>query len=114
MRLNTTPFNSTHRQLVILAPSGATVPQTFSNVDVDASRHQELLSGMQKLRGNIYLKDGAIEQEHLSSDGRHMLSADDNSWHLLSVRGDSDVCGCARYHEYRDSVSFSQLNIVRS
>jgi hypothetical protein len=99
---------------VILAPPGAKIPQTFSNVDVDANRHQQLLSGMQKLRGNIYLKDGAIEKHHLSSDGRHVLGADDNSWHLLSVRGDSDVCGCARYLEYRDSVSFSQLCIVRS
>jgi hypothetical protein len=69
---------------------------------------------MQKLRGAIYLKDGAIEQSDLSKDGRHLLAADENSWHVLSVRGQSDVCGCARYLEYRDSVAFSQLCIVRS
>jgi hypothetical protein len=69
---------------------------------------------MQKLRGSVYLKDGAIEKHQLSSDGRHVLSADENSWHLLSIRGEADVCGCARYLEYRHSVAFSQLGIVRS
>ena len=72
-------------RLLILAPQHAQVPPVFQNLKVDARRHQELLAGMQRLRGNLYLRDGAIEQRELSDDGRHCMSVDRDSWHLLAL-----------------------------
>jgi predicted GNAT family N-acyltransferase len=114
MRLITNSPSPTHRQLVLLAPSQARVPQTFRQVDVDANWHQQLLSGMQRLRGEVYLKDGAIEKRDLTEDGRHRSGPDEESWHLLAIDGNGEVCGCARYREHENTVSFSQLGIVRS
>lgn len=114
MRLIANSLNPTHRQLVLLAPSETRIPQTFRYTDVDADRHRQLLSGMQKLRGEVYLKDGAIEKHDLTEDGRHRSDADEKSWHLLAIDGKGEVCGCARYREHANTVPFSQLGIVRS
>ena len=100
------------RKLVLLAPSTGTIPSSFTNVSGDADRYEELLCGMQTLRGAVYLQDGAISSHELS-DKRHRLDADHRSWHLLVIDADGSVCGCARYGEHL-SAKFSQLSISRS
>jgi hypothetical protein len=65
------------------------------------------------LRGNVYLRDGAIQPDDLT-DGRHELDIDRGGWHLLLLDKDDRVCGCARYREYPNYTRFSQLGVSNS
>jgi hypothetical protein len=100
---------SIERRLILLAPSGSTAP--FGNVTSDGLRHDALLSGMQRLRGAIYLEDGAIGLEHLTADGRHRTPEDDASWHLLMVDGDQRITSCVWYREHERHASIDQLRV---
>jgi hypothetical protein len=101
------------RNLILLAPSGAPATESFQDVQTAPSVYQEMLSGMQKLRGAVYLADGAIRPEHLV-DGRHLLEIDAESWHLLVVDSDNRVFGCMRYREYSNRVPFADLGVSGS
>lgn len=68
---------------------------------------------MQKLRGTVYLEDGAIRSHELHNQ-RHRLEIDQKSWHLLIVDSMLGVCGCARYREHPAEADFSQLSVSRS
>ncbi|HUQ90044.1 MAG TPA: hypothetical protein VM120_00100 [Bryobacteraceae bacterium] len=72
------------------------------------------MATMQRLRGSLYLKDGAIGPEQLTADGRHKVEADERAWHLLSVGRDGSVQGCARYISHEGKVSFKALGVSRS
>jgi hypothetical protein len=92
----------------------AEAPDFFPEVIVDGTRAGELLNEMQRFRGRIYLKEGAISSAQLTADGRHDLPDDGDSWHLL-IRGDNDtVQGCMRYRNYRQSVPIQQLGVSSS
>lgn len=105
---------SNGRKLVILAPYLSDVPKGCRNASVNSGEHEWLLAGMQRLRGAVYLEDGAIASDSLTSDGRHRQAVDDRSWHLLSVDEEGKVCGCARYLRHASSSSFEQLEVVKS
>ncbi len=96
----------------MLAPEGANL-QYFEDVDVLPRRFQDLVAEMQELRGSVYLAEGAIQEWQLT-EGRHQMAADTKSWHVLLLDEDQRVCGCARYHEYRDTVPFRQLGVAKS
>lgn len=101
------------RGFVLLAP--AHNPEApFARQIADVSRHRVLLESAQKLRGRIYLEDGAIRPEQLSPDGRHVQCADDRSWHLLTVDARQRVVACIRYHSHGPGVSFSALSLAHS
>lgn len=100
--------------LVLLAPRGATVPTSFNTVDVNAGRHADLIAALQRLRGSVYVEDGAIQTAHLSPDGRHVQSADQHSWHVLSLEQDGTVCACARYRPHDDDVAPEDLGVWQS
>jgi len=68
---------------------------------------------MQKLRGRLYLEDGAIKPEQLT-DGRHRLDIDEESWHLLVLDQEDQVCGCARYREFAGETGFASLGVASS
>ena len=101
-------------QMVLLAPSAAAVPETMENHASDSFLHERFLSGLQRLRGRIYLKDGAIERRQLAPDGRHEQPADYQSWHLLATDSLGTVCGCARYLPHPNTAEFAQLGVSRS
>src|SRR5688572_450677 len=103
---------STARGFVLLAPSQSEslFPQTVG----DPRRHRRLLEGAQRLRGRIYVQDGAIEPRHLTADQRHVQAADAHSWHLLGVDERERVTACIRYNAHRPGVSFSDLSVSRS
>jgi len=65
---------------------------------------------MQRLRGNIYLEDGAITQTQLSTGGRHQTPEDENSWHLLML-GREHVSACVWYLEHESTTSIEQLRV---
>ena len=99
---------------MLLAPSEALVPESFPAVDVNPERHDEILGQLQRLRGSVYLHDGAITSAQLSSDGRHMLGIDAGSWHVVSVQPDGRVTGCARYRAYGKNAQPEHLSAWRS
>jgi hypothetical protein len=101
------------RRFVLLAPRFSH-PNCFSDSTVDGALHQRLLVETQKLRGQIALEESAIEPWQLSSDGRHVQPADDNSWHLLTLDEHGHVAACTRYLPHPNTVSFHELTVSRS
>src|SRR3954471_22842294 len=104
MNPNPSTTQSGGRSIVLLAPSKSVVPNKFENVDRHPEQHEFLLSQMQRLRGAVYLKDGAIRSDQLTSDGRHKLAIDDRSWHVLTFDVNGKVSGCSRYCAYPKDV----------
>jgi hypothetical protein len=101
--------------LFLLAPTSKTVPETlFRSVQVDRGQHAHLLAAVQRLRGSVYLDDGAITRAQLSSDGRHIQDADRHSWHVVAVQPDGTVTGCARYRPHPRGVRPEDLGIWES
>ena len=101
------------RSVALLAPRYART-SSFFDVAVDAVQHRRLLTEAQKLRGRVYLQDGAIEPWQLSVDGRHVQKADYQSWHLLSLDDRGHVLACTRYLPHHNAISFSDLNVAHS
>jgi hypothetical protein len=107
------PRSTPSRKWVLLSPSNAVVPDCFGRVHTDACRRDNLLLDMQRLRGSVYLEDGAIQADQLT-DGRHRADVDEVSWHLLVVDRDDQVRGCLRFHFYPKELRFLHLNVSRS
>jgi len=106
--------DSAPRRLIVLAPADCHVPDSFLQVEENPERHERLLAQMQVLRGARYLRDGAITPRQLSADGRHRLSVDEKSWHLLTFNQDGAVCGGARCRTTSNRSVFSELGIGSS
>jgi hypothetical protein len=102
-------LNPGFRALCLLPPARAQIPASFRNVTSEPDQHERLLRQMQRLRGSVYLQDGAIGTADLMKDGRHETSSDKRSWHLLLLDGAGDVCGCLRYLLHTAETDFSQL-----
>jgi hypothetical protein len=105
--------SSSSRKWVLLSPSKTLVPDCFGRVTTDPTQRNKLLVAMQRLRGRVYLEDGAIEAGQLT-DGRHRVDIDEGSWHLLVVGEDEQVRGCVRFHVYPETTRFLQLNVSHS
>ena len=97
---------------MLLAPSAAGIPVAFKQARVDQSQYWDRLHEMQRLRGRIYLQDGAINESTLI-DGRHQSPQDRFSWHLLVLDERERICGCARFHEHARTATVSDLNTAR-
>jgi hypothetical protein len=80
----------------------------------DHFRHESLKSAMQRLRGRIYLHDGAIKEHELAPDNRHISAIDDDCWHLLSVSESDEVLSCIRLRQHGAAVRFDDLGISES
>jgi hypothetical protein len=105
--------SSMSRQLRLLAPSRSAVPRFFTRVHTNPKRYEGLLEAAQRLRGSVYVEDGALQPQQLT-DGRHCLDIDSGSWHLLVMNRDDQVCGCVRSREYSSNESFSKLSVSGS
>ncbi len=99
-----------HR-LLLLAPRHTAVPWHFKQVDANPRRHARLVREMQKLRGSIYLADGALGREELTSEGLHETAEDERSWHLLTVDSRDRVTGCAWYLQHDATVRVEDLRV---
>jgi len=97
---------------MLAPPQDHSVP--FHEIVDDTSRHRRLLAGAQRLRGEIYVRDGAIQPWELSADGRHMQPSDALSWHLLKVDERDSVTACIRYRAHRPGAPFSDLAVSQS
>ena len=69
---------------------------------------------MQRMRGMLYLEEGALKPSQISSDGRHRLPVDDAAWHILALDQCGEVVGCARYMSHKNTASFPQLELSQS
>ena len=98
-------------RFAILTPASLSVPMVFRNVDANKGRHDELLSGMQRLRGRAYEMDGAVNRSELTADWRHKLSIDEHSWHVLSLDANGAVIACLRYLEETHASGFEALRV---
>jgi hypothetical protein len=101
-------------QFAILAPKGARIPHSSANVSRDKTEHSRLLAEMQRLRGRVALHENAITASMLDSSGRHLMPCDEKGWHLLRLRRDGKVAGCARILVHPHNVIFSRLRIAAS
>src|SRR5215218_9709385 len=106
---------SIEQRLVLLAPPQAAIlPDHLGNITTDAHSHRRLLRELQRLRGQIYLADGALTPEQLSSDGRHETPEDDKSWHLMVLDSERRVSGCIWYLEHEGTPSIDELRVRHS
>ena len=103
----------TSKRIVLLAPSLVAVSPAFRNVDVDPDRHRGLLREVQRLRGSIYLRDGAIREDQLS-EGRHETAEDDKSWHFILLNREQQVEACMLYFEHKPDVRFEDTRAAIS
>jgi len=98
---------------ILLAPPLQHLTEVFQSVQVDRAQHGWFLSEIQRLRGRVYLADGAIEARQLTSDGRLVHPRDEKSWQLLVTDSHGQVSGCLRYSP-SDHASFQHLDVARS
>ena len=82
-------------RFIVLPPSQYALTSDFRHVEVNAGYYDGLLAKMQRFRGKVYLADGAIQPGDLV-DGRHQVSIDEQSWHILSVDSEDSICACMR------------------
>jgi len=113
MTLTTSGESRLGRSFVVLAPPQE-AGRSFDHMVDDPIRHDHLLAEVQRLRGMVYLADGAIQTSDLSLDGRHVQAVDDVSWHLLTVDSHGSVTAGIRYLAHRPGVTYSDLGISRS
>jgi hypothetical protein len=102
------------QRLQLLAPRSSANASTFGSCQVDEPQYNSLLHEAQRLRGRVYLEDGAITAREVSQDGRLVHAHDERSWQLLVMNWEGKVAGCARYIPHKDGVSFSELGISKS
>ena len=114
LRLLERNIASVDRRLVLLAPADTSVPKHFMNVTVDPVRHDRMVGEMQRLRGEIYLQDGAVGRHQLTEDGRHHTPEDERSWHLLMLDRQRQVSSCAWYMEHDETARFEHLRVRNS
>lgn len=72
--------------------------------------HDDLLEEVQRLRGAVYLEDGAVTREQLTHDGRHETPEDRRAWHLL-ILGRTGVSACVWYLQHEDARSVEELRV---
>lgn len=95
--------------LVVIPPKGGQIPAIFRNRKVNSNLRKELLAGMQRFRGSIYLNDQAIMPQELTEDGRHSVPIDEDSWHVLTLRTDGSICACLRFLLQESGRGFDDL-----
>jgi len=99
-------------RIIFLAPTDtASIADVFSQTDVDGGRYTDLVREVQRFRGGIYLKDGAIQSHQLTVDGRHETPEDENSWHMLLLDQEQRVVAAALYLEHDHDVTFEKLRV---
>jgi hypothetical protein len=111
LRLLERNIASVEKRLMLVAPPDAPVPGCFTNVTADRARHKKLVREMQRLRGSVYLQDGAVRPSQLTPDGLHRTPEDDKSWHLLMLNGSGKVSSCAWYMEHDETAQFEDLRV---
>ncbi len=101
------------RRLFLLAPPGQ-LPFRFRQVAGDADLHADALARVQQFRGEVYVEEGNLTSEDLTSDGRHVQAADAKSWHLFTMNPRDEIEACGRLLPYLENVGYGDLGVARS
>lgn len=102
-------------RLVILPPPDQAVPESLKRLTVNAAQRSELLRDIQRLRGRIYVQDGAVQTHELTEDGRHETPEDEKSWHIVMLdRQNGQPSACLWYLEHLCATSIKDLRIHNS
>jgi hypothetical protein len=99
------------RRLVLIAPAAVRDFPAFRDVVVARDLRARLVHDIQRMRGAIYLEDGAIDRHQLSRDGLHMTPEDDRSWHLLFMNREQEVTACVWLVQHDINASFEDLRV---
>jgi hypothetical protein len=99
------------RSFVLLAPVDEPLTRFGGAFTFSRNLHSHLLSEMQRLRGRVYLADGALAVRDLDPWERHVQDADSKSWHLLTLDSTGCVIGCTRLRRYSSPVAWGQLAV---
>jgi hypothetical protein len=99
------------RSFVLLAPSQERLSDFAGEITTSRNLHSHLLSEMQRLRGRIYLADGALSVNDLDPWERHVQAADSKSWHLLTLGSMGRVISCTRLRRHPSPASWGQLGV---
>ena len=98
-------------RLVLLPPPETPIPASFRNVEANPIRHAELVADVQRLRGQTYLRDGALSVHELTADGLHRTPEDGKSWHLVMLDKLGQVSACVWYKAHQATVTVDQLRV---
>ena len=101
---------SVEQRLVLLAPPHTAISPYFQNVSHDPVRHRELVRAAQRLRGSVYVRDGAVQRHELSPEGLHQTPEDEKSWHLLMMNREG-VSACVWYLEHENTTTVNRLRV---
>jgi hypothetical protein len=104
-------IRSIDQRLIILAPRQADIPSLFIRVEGGPEQHLTRLHEIQRLRGGIYLRDGALQRAQLSSAGLHQTREDEQSWHLMTVDGHDHITACVWYLQHDSSTRVRHLRV---
>lgn len=110
MRLLERNIGSIEERLVLVAPEGP-IPTSFAKVSVDPQRRRDLIRELQRMRGEIYLQDGALRPQDLTPDGLHQTPEDERSWHLVMLNNEGRVNACAWYLEHAAAATMQSLRV---
>jgi hypothetical protein len=99
----------TKTRFAILCPANSMATGVFRNIESNQNHYDDLVAEMQRLRGSIYSRDGAVQKSDLTRDGRHLSPIDERSWHVLSLDRDIRVCACLRYLDESVAGGFDDL-----
>jgi hypothetical protein len=111
LRLLERSVDTVEQRLVLVAPPEAEIPVAFSNAIGDPTLREALVRQAQRLRGAVYLEDGAIRREQVTADGRHCTPEDGQSWHLLFLDAANRVSSAIWFLLHDENVSVDQLRI---
>lgn len=98
----------------LLAPPQSSFVGGFAATKNSEQSYDQLLSSMQKLRGSVYLQDGAIKDWELDDEGRFYMHGDEQSWHLLLLDESREVIGCAKYRVHVPTVGYQMLHVSQA
>jgi predicted GNAT family N-acyltransferase len=107
-------FMPNNYRFQLLVPSQSSTSTPFKNCTINEQLYDQSLSSMQRLRGAVFLKDGAIQPGELDESGRFAMGGDAQSWHLLLKTDDERTIGCARYLVHPNTVKLENLRIFQA
>lgn len=104
----------TRNRLLLVAPVGASFESFTGEITPSDRLHADLIAEAQRLRGGIYLDDGAIDASELTPDGRHVSDLDYESWHLLTITPGGRMVGCTRFRQHANTVCTGELGVSQA
>jgi len=81
-------------RILFLAPAGS--KPAFGATNTDSNRWRSLLAKACHVRGETYLKDGAIKTEDLDSNGGFSIPLDHSSWHMALMDDEERISATLR------------------